>query len=580
MKQIVLFLNLVIFMLTLNILAEEIPADEMANVKYIEKIDLMPLLLAKKQIRDDFTVQKVTINGKEMLEVKILKQRKNIWDQFISVKISEKNFEKGDVMSFQYLIKCIESSDESSMGRCTFQHTLPWTGKWIPPVMTKTHSLQMKWERYYLPYTSKDKESDKVCITLELGTYKPQTFLISEAYWYKLPKGTEEKSLPISKITYAGREAGAQWRKEADERIEKYRKGDFTLQVTKKGEPVKNTTVHIKLKHHKFGFALATPPKYFKSGGPFYKKEEILHYFNSIVLPNDFKWPFFKYKHCQAFIPEIMEWSRENDMKNRGHCMVWGAWKHMPPGLEKLKDQPDKLKKIILDHIREMSAGTPPIIYQWDVINEPFTEKDLTNLYGEEILDEILRVSKKTNSNFKAYINDYGIISGTHKLHQDAFFDLLKRLKERDVPYDGIGFQAYYGSFPISPVEIKKRLDRFNVLGKEMYITEFNMDLDDPDLFADYTRDLLTISFSYPAMTGFACWVDMWNSDGTPSKALKNWDTLVNKTWQTELTLETDENGEIKFRGFRGNYNIDFDYNGEKEIYTVDFSDTDKQSTF
>jgi hypothetical protein len=192
----------------------------------------------------------------------------------------------------------------------------------------------------------------------------------------------------------------------------------------------------------------------------------------------------------------------------------------------------------------------------------------------------MFKTAKETNSNFKAYINDYGVISGTHKLHQDAFLDLLKRLKDRNVPYDGIGFQAYYGSFPIAPVEVKNRLDRFNQLGKEMYITEFNMDLDDPDLFADYTRDLLTLAFSYPSMTGFACWVDMWKPDGTPSKALQNWDTLVNTVWHTELTGETDENGEIKFRGFIGSYDIEFDYNGKTENYKVDFSDAAEQSTY
>jgi len=573
MKFIKQYLFFLLLFFTTIVIAEDIPENKMNGIKTLEKIDLMPILLKAKEIkRKDFRVRKIVLDGKKIIEVKILKRSKNIWDQLIRAHFPSE-FKVGDVMSVQFLIKCTESADESAMGRCTFQHNMPWTGKWIPSILNKTHSMQTKWQRYYMPYFSKDKTSKKVCIVMEFGTYKPQTLLIAEAYWYKLPDKTEIKNLPITKISYAGREPNAQWRKEANARIEECRKGNFTLKIVNQGKAIADTEVHIKLKHHKFGFALATPSKYFKKG-PDCKSEDILKYFNSIVIPNDFKWPFFKYKHCQKFIAENLEWARKNNMRNRCHCMVWGAWKHMPPGLEKLKEEPDKLKKIILDHVKEMSLGAPPIVYQWDVINEPFTEKDLTNLYGNEILDEILITAKKANKNFKTYINDYGVISGTHKLHQDAFFEILKGLKERNVPFDGIGFQAYFGSFPIAPTEVKARLDRYNVLGKEMYVTEFNMDQEDPELFADYTKDLLTLSFSYPAMTGFACWVDMWNKDGSPTQALKNWDMLVNKSWKTEINTVTDENGEIKFRGFLGTYDISFSETNKLKKYKIDFSNS------
>jgi GH35 family endo-1,4-beta-xylanase len=469
-------------------------------------------------------------------------------------------------------MRCTDSKDESSMGRCTFEHNMPWTGKWIPSILNKTYSIQSDWQWFYIPYKS-NKESKQVCLSLKVGVTKPQTLQIAQAFWYKFSKSTDINTLPNTKITYPGREENAQWRQDAFKRIEKIRKDDYTLTISNKGKPLQNVKVNIKLKHHKFGFALAISPKYFNEGYES-KLEEILYSFNSIVIPNDFKWPFYKYKHCQIFIAKALEWSRQNDMINRGHCMVWGAWKHMPPHIEKLKNTPEKLKEAVLAHIKEMSIGTPPIVNQWDVINEPFTEKDLIKIFGDDIMVEMLKTVKEYNPNFKSYINDYGVISGTHKLHQDGLFNILKKLQEKNTPYDGIGFQAYYGSFPIAPTEILKRLDRFSVFGKEMYVTEYNMDQEDQDLFADYTRDLLILSFSYPAMTGFASWVEMWLPDGSPTKALKNWTQLIKETWDTDLIATTDNNGKIKFRGFRGSYNISFEIKKEKYKYFRDYSNT------
>jgi hypothetical protein len=57
--------------------------------------------------------------------------------------------------------------------------------------------------------------------------------------------------LPTTAIPYAGEEADAPWRAEADQRIEAIRKGDLTITVQDgSGQPVAGATIAVKMKRH------------------------------------------------------------------------------------------------------------------------------------------------------------------------------------------------------------------------------------------------------------------------------------------------------------------------------------------
>jgi hypothetical protein len=46
----------------------------------------------------------------------------------------------------------------------------------------------------------------------------------------------------------------------------------------------------------------------------------------------------------------------------------------------------------------------------------------------------------------------------------------------------------------------------------------------------------------------------LFRHDFTPKPAFHKLKELLEKTWHTEMTLQTDENGRIRFRGFYGDY--------------------------
>lgn len=48
---------------------------------------------------------------------------------------------------------------------------------------------------------------------------------------------------------------------------------------------------------------------------------------------------------------------------------------------------------------------------------------------------------------------------------------------------------------------------------------------------------------------------------------------LIKETWMTSLNLETDEDGRLSFRGFRGDYEIEIpDLDGIRKLHCIPFT--------
>lgn len=68
--------------------------------------------------------------------------------------------------------------------------------------------------------------------------------------------------LPSSGETYAGRDNGAAWRTEAQNRINDIRKGDFVVRVkAANGLPVVNADIRVEQLQHSFQFGSAVAPR-------------------------------------------------------------------------------------------------------------------------------------------------------------------------------------------------------------------------------------------------------------------------------------------------------------------------------
>jgi GH35 family endo-1,4-beta-xylanase len=72
---------------------------------------------------------------------------------------------------------------------------------------------------------------------------------------------------------------------------------------------------------------------------------------------------------------------------------------------------------------------------------------------------------------------------------------------------DGIGFQSHHAEQNLPSMDEEYATwDRFGALAKQLTVTEYDLTTTDDQLHADHLRDMLTLCFSHPQMTGFVIW--------------------------------------------------------------------------
>jgi endo-1,4-beta-xylanase len=110
-------------------------------------------------------------------------------------------------------------------------------------------------------------------------------------------------------------------------------------------------------------------------------------------------------------------------------------------------------------------------------------------------------------------------------------------------------------------------------------ITEFDIDTDDEQLQADYTRDFLILAYSHPSVVGVQHWGfwakahwrprgALFRSDWSEKPAAKAYQDLVLKQWRTKLQGKAGASGKVSGRGFHGDYVVTVEQDGRRAEVT------------
>jgi hypothetical protein len=115
-------------------------------------------------------------------------------------------------------------------------------------------------------------------------------------------------------------------------------------------------------------------------------------------------------------------------------------------------------------------------------------------------------------------------------------------------PVDGIGLQSHFSARVTPMDELFKRLDRYAAFGKELEITEFDIDTFDEVTQADCARDFMTATFSYPSAKAFLIWGFWEGSHWRPRGAMlrRDWSPKPNAEVYKDLVFKrwwTNANG-------------------------------------
>ena len=475
---------------------------------------------------------------------------------------------KGDVLLLSFHVRCAESMTGEMIAGAQLERN---SGDWHK-VLELPVGARGEWARIDIPGVADlDLAAGESQVTIHLG-HQRQSVEIGGLTLTNFGPNGDVTSLPRTRFSYDGREVDAPWRAQADRRIDEIRKADLNVRVLDAaGMGVPGAAVHVRMKRHAFPFGTAVVVDEILGSEPqnAQYREKLVELFNAAVFENDTKWPALDKPDGIERALRALDWLDRQGIATRGHVLVWPNFEWNPEWLRALSGDPEKLRTTVRDHVTNIASRFAGRFTDWDVLNEPFTNRDFATILGEAEYARWFDLSRSADPSAKRFINDFGILEGNamDRAHIDHYEQTIRTLIDQGAPLDGIGFQGHFGQLLTGPDVLLKTLDRFATFGKEMKITELDINIDDPQLQADYLRDFLTVCFSHRQVTGVTQWgfwasrhwrprAALFDADFTPRPAALAYRDLVFKTWWTDETLTTDAQGNAAVRGFLGDYEI------------------------
>lgn len=526
------------------------------------------------------TLTQVSVSGQPFataLRLTVGANVNNTWDSQIKFP-AVAGIEANDIVLVAFYARTISAAVETGEGglNVIIEHNVTYAKD-----LSHKVNIGQEWKQYFAPVKCVSNWPTAQISYLFHTGFPSQTIEIADVRFinYKQTRTLEE--MPVTEITYGGQDEDADWRSPAAERIDQIRKGIADIYVyDESGQVLENAEVSIEMVRHQFGFGSAIPASRFLTNTTF--RNKVYELFNEVVFENDLKWPNFN-PNSTLNLRRSLDSLDKHNIAVRGHTIMWPAWRWLPTSLRTFENDLVALRLQIDKHIDEVTQFAKGRLIDWDVINEPYSEKDIMAILGNEVMADWFKRTRQNDRGVKRYLNDYGILSGggINKVKQDSYYNLVKYIDDLGGGVDGIGLQGHFGGDLTSIPKIYSILDRFAELGKDIKITEHDINITQRKVQADFTRDFMTIVFSHPAVKSLLFWGFWESSHWMPNAAMYNTDwsirphgemyiDMVFNQWWTKLTHGmTDDQGRVSLEGFLGTYS-----------YTVKSGDTERTGTF
>ncbi|WP_269520491.1 endo-1,4-beta-xylanase [Alteromonas sp. BMJM2] len=530
---------------------------------------------------------------KKAIEISVDNPNGQFWNGQVNFPIIEP-LSRGDSVLLLVYFRMVESADETGTGFLSAYVESP------PPDYTKYLMHQLvssgEWETYLLPMTIRDNfDNNEIFLKFGFGSgNKKQRVQIANIRLLNFGNSIDIGDLPVTKPTYVGRELDAKWRGDAAARIEKFRKGDFSIVVEdSNAKPLPDAKVSVTFEKHLYHFGSVAAARHLVMNDEDSKmyRTKLLENFNQSGLENNLKWGAWSGEWNDNFSQSralaALAWLKDHQLYTRGHVMVWPSKRNMPNSVQHfLPDSNPRaanphILSVVKDHIHDISSKTHELIDEWDVLNEPFDNHYLMDAFGDQVMLDWFSQAQRENPSARLFINDYSIISGggRNSVHQDHYFNTIDYLLSNDAPVHGIGLQSHFSATPTPITQIFDIIDKYHSAFPNLMIraTEFDIDTSDEQMQADYTRDFLTIFFSHPATVGVQKWgfwagahwrpnAAMYHRDWSPKLNQKAWHDTVYSTFWNDFSGKTDDSGNFAARGFYGDYVIKVEIDGKETV--------------
>jgi len=350
------------------------------------------------------------------------------------------------------------------------------------------------------------------------------------------------------------------WESEANERIDRLRKRDVTIQVTIEGtDSPSELTLEVDQTDHLFPFGTAV--KSDKIAACWDAKEDTPYC--SFVREN-FKWMVDSYRmkwrpsepnqgQLETEVPDKMiSWASEAGKTVRGHSLLWAKRSNNPDWVQDMFGE--DFVQAVTDRVTFAVQHFDGQVPHWDVINEMVDEGAENHTFyldhsGDPLIrSKMFKLAKSLSPETLFFVNDYGIILDKYNrfgLYQQQIRDLLAE----GAPIDAIGVQAHIGGEDlVDVVRIKHHVD---LLWEEfklpIWVTEFdwngngNADWGDHSVHAEQLENFYRLMFSHEGVEGILMWrLDIIDEmSGEPNKAGLEFIRLTQEEWRSSQLISS-----------------------------------------
>lgn len=218
-------------------------------------------------------------------------------------------------------------------------------------------------------------------------------------------------------------------------------------------------------------------------------------HFNSVTAENSMKWGLIHPTEAiYDFAPAdaVVDFAVANGMQARGHTLVWHeqnpSWLFIDANGQPMTPTPAN-KALLLQrldaHIRAVVGHFGNKLQSWDVVNEVIDQSQIDGfrrspwfqICGPEYIDKAFQVARQAAPNAKLYINDY---ETTTPAKRAFLLALVRDLKNRGIPVDGVGHQLHSDIESPSAASVIETIDLFSAIpGIDNQVTEMDVSIYD-----------------------------------------------------------------------------------------------------
>jgi endo-1,4-beta-xylanase len=217
-------------------------------------------------------------------------------------------------------------------------------------------------------------------------------------------------------------------------------------------------------------------------------REAIIANCQLVVAEGEMKWTDIRptrgeYRFEKA--DAIIDFARQNMLEVRGHTLAW--YGGLPAWTNDIAGRAEAERELV-DHIKTVVSRYRGVIPSWDVVNEPLVDfpEDATSLrpcvwtkqLGPDYLSIALRTTAAVDPQARLVLNEYDIeFKGPRfAARRKALLQLLRSLRDKDVPLHGVGLQAHlFADRAIDRDGLQAFLSEIAALKLDVLITELDV---------------------------------------------------------------------------------------------------------